>query len=716
MTEQPSHAPDSNKSDRKTPPAVQTALEALKILADEDLAAAESLSKLRPAFAMKLFKAGEEVTVENLLDHARQGVEHLTASRTVLAEQKPLTYAGVIARLKTDVPAADPKEDKTVQASDKNAPEKSIDDQLIDAAKTGDVQKIKDLLDRGSDIHHQFDAALHQAANYGRLEAARLLIDQGADIHARNGSAIVGAACSGHTEIVRLLLNLGVSVHSGDDNSLYMSAKNGYTETVRLLLERGADANPGGVLWEAAGRGYIEIVRLLLKHGADIHTGGSERPLHEAIIKGDLKLVQFLIDHGADIKSNGGEMLKLALHHDHIELLPLLIEKAGSTKDLHEADLLEYQLFCSTVERWRKTARCAPPEGLWKAGDPSCFRPQAFNAVLSILKEEGYSGKTANQMAFAATALFGTEQRVLQYLEKYGAAGKQPLHDIIYFIKAPQLKGPDIKAWGDAVLKCGPGMAKLFAFTNNHNLVQPEKSSDDKTWSYQNTRRKVAQVAYARATEHAELAALCFENTMEEEDFNYALELVLTQKPVLAHKKDIVKNLPDIIIEGKDFNMEGASFHPLPANDVRGLFLGELTDCCQSIGGQGAACAEHGFMSENGGFYVVEKDNKEIIGQTWAWRGKEGELVFDSLETLGQRVTPQQWKKLTVAFAKALKKNAGNVTALHIGTGGATPESLTKSFNAAAAAQPVDYTGYRDSHKQVVLWERNKWNSKSHKP
>jgi hypothetical protein len=616
MTEQLSPPPDSNKSDRKAPAAVQRALEALKLLAEEDSAAAEGLNKLLPAFAMKLFKAGEEVTVENLLDHARQGVEHLTAARTVMTEQKPPTYAEVAAKFK---PPAAPEKDE----EDKFLKEQGFDflkEQMFDAAKTGDTQKVKDLLDRGVGIH-----------------------TGGKYIHTENSGVLEIAAHFGHIETIGLLLDRGLYTHAQYDDIMIFAAANGYTETVRLLLDRGAD-------------------------------------LHA---RNDLALQN-------------------AAHDPHVETMHFLIEKGASLTSLSPRHLKIYHDFCAAKDRWQTVARCEPPQRLWRE-NPAHFRPRAFDAVKAMFAAEDFLDNHLNDMAFNTVALFQTEQRVLQYLEKWGATGKQPLHDIIYFIKAPADEGADTKAWGDAALKCGPGMAKLFSFADR--LPQPEKSSDGKTWSYQNTREKVAQFAYKRANEHAELAALCFENTMTEEDFNAALELVKNQK------KDLAKNLPEIVINGKEFDMEEAVFRRLAAKDVRGLVLGQLTDCCQSIGGGGAECAEHGFMSENGGFYVVEKDGREIIAQTWAWRGKQGELVLDSLETLGKRVTDKQWKKLTAAFAKALAENPGTVTALLIGTGGATPKNLTKAFNTAAAAKPLDYTGYRDSKKQLQVWK-----SKSYKP
>jgi hypothetical protein len=230
-------------------------------------------------------------------------------------------------------------------------------------------------------------------------------------------------------------------------------------------------------------------------------------------------------------------------------------------------------------------------------------------------------------------------------------------------------------------------------------LPEPLKSDDGRTWSMLKTRNAVAQFAYERANENLELAALCLEYAVDEYNFNKALEL--TKEPVPE------KNIPEVTVDGADFGMPGATFRRLEPGDVRGLFLGEITDCCQSIGGQGEQCARNGFTSEDSGFYVVENSRGKIVGETWAWRGRDGELVFDSLETLGRNVTHKQWRKLAEEFAQALtEKPENDVTALHIGTGGATSRKLVRKFSAAASpAEPRDgYQAYRDSRQQVVIW------------
>jgi hypothetical protein len=278
---------------------------------------------------------------------------------------------------------------------------------------------------------------------------------------------------------------------------------------------------------------------------------------------------------------------------------------------------------------------------------------------------------------------------------------KQPLHDIIQMIQLPEKKTPEINldSWRSAIMQCGPSMARLVKFADK--VPVPERSRDGKTWSMVKTREKVARFAYERAAENPALAVLCVEHGVTEISFNKALEL--------SKNPPKTKNIPDIVIDGEEFDAPGATFRRLAADDIRGLFLGEMTDCCQSVGGVGEKCAEHGFTSEDSGFYVVENAKGQIIGQTWAWRGEKGELVFDSLETLGARVKDNQWLKLTQAFSKALAKKPGNVTALHIGTGGATPKTLMFAFNnAASPAKPVDYSGYRDSHRQVVVWRAPK--------
>jgi ankyrin repeat protein len=125
--------------------------------------------------------------------------------------------------------------------------------ELSDAAQTGNVPRLRELLDMNRAFVNMPDEAgytpLHYVAYFGHAEAARYLIGIGADIASvsmdplRN-QPLHAAASSGHAEIVRLLLDAGAdprAAQSGQWTALHGAAEKGHGPVVRLLLDRGAD-------------------------------------------------------------------------------------------------------------------------------------------------------------------------------------------------------------------------------------------------------------------------------------------------------------------------------------------------------------------------------------------------------------------------------------------------------------------------------------------
>lgn len=384
-------------------------------------------------------------------------------------------------------------------------------------------------------------------------------------------------------------------------------------------------------------------------------------------------------------------------YEDQVRIVRQLVDAGAELSALPPEDQKLWGNRLQTIKKWQQDVRTLPPLGC-EDYSPQLYRPQLFDMISQALATEGYqeASEMRNKMAFNAAALFSTENRLLEYLQAWAKPSKQPLHDIIQHIKLPVEGSYDLKAWGDAVLKHGPDMAKLTSFADK--IPQPLKSSDGKTWSLSNTRDEVSKFAYKNGDLNPALSGLCYKHQVSEECFERALGLI--------SKSPAKKNIPDVAIDGKAFDMEGAKFYRLPANDVRGPFLGKLVNCCQSIGGHGEECAEHGISSKDSGFYVVEDAKGAIIGETWAWRGTHDEICFDSLETLGNRVSGNQWKKILRAYADELtKKNDHKIASFTVGLDGGTPSDIAKAFKKCATpAKPKKYKGYTDSDKQIVVW------------
>ena len=118
---------------------------------------------------------------------------------------------------------------------------------LINAAKHGDVIRVRELLDSGvnPNIRQYFsdDSPLISASFDGHTEIVKFLLERGADpnIITNNGfTSLIHASVQGHTEIVRLLLENGADPNIRDRygrTPLMIALNNGNREIARLIKE-----------------------------------------------------------------------------------------------------------------------------------------------------------------------------------------------------------------------------------------------------------------------------------------------------------------------------------------------------------------------------------------------------------------------------------------------------------------------------------------------
>ena len=154
---------------------------------------------------------------------------------------------------------------------------------LHDAAKAGDSDRVKQLLDQGANVAEPDSTGeppLLIAALVGKTDVVAILLDRGADIETRNKgglTALHAAAYGGHLDTVKLLVEKGAAVNDQKNfyhmSPLHASAEEGHAEIVAFLLANKAEIeaterNGYTPLTQAGWRQYWDAADLLMKAGA----------------------------------------------------------------------------------------------------------------------------------------------------------------------------------------------------------------------------------------------------------------------------------------------------------------------------------------------------------------------------------------------------------------------------------------------------------------
>jgi serine/threonine-protein phosphatase 6 regulatory ankyrin repeat subunit B len=281
----------------------------------------------------------------------------------------------------------DSKTKKPARAlQDKEAAQRRLDSDIIDAAAEGNLEQVKNLFSMGAsiDAKDQWEnTPLMRACLYGHENVARFLLDNGANVNATSGSwtSLILAARDGFTDVVELLIDRGAEMESRTSwnyTALKCALEGEHIDTARLMMRKGA-RKVGIELPTAAKMGMYKIVKLvaeeggdidatdekgltalayiihrkdfamakfLLEHGASIDKADQygKTPLIRAVEKGDIETISFILENGANpnLKKNTGKTaLMIAAMDGNLEIVKLLVGKGASIETEGKSALIE---------------------------------------------------------------------------------------------------------------------------------------------------------------------------------------------------------------------------------------------------------------------------------------------------------------------------------------------------------------------------------------
>lgn len=169
---------------------------------------------------------------------------------------------------------------------------------LLEAAKQGDLEKIKQLVLEGSNINtidtENGYTALHYACANNHAHMITYLLNNSDYVFNRiignryvgkiqitfNINPLMTAAMNGHVNIIDRLLNDGIYRVDEQDyvllTALHFAAENGHYNCLQRLITAGANINSTSLIGNtplsyASQNGHYECVELLIQNGADVN-------------------------------------------------------------------------------------------------------------------------------------------------------------------------------------------------------------------------------------------------------------------------------------------------------------------------------------------------------------------------------------------------------------------------------------------------------------
>lgn len=172
----------------------------------------------------------------------------------------------------------------------------------------------------------------------------------------------------------------------------------------------------------------------------------------------------------------------------------------------------------------------------------------------------------------------------------------------------------------------------------------------------------------------------------------------------------------------KDDQKKDISYTLLKKDDPLGAVLGNITNCCQVLGGDGESCVRYGMSKPNSKFMIFEYNNT-IIGEAWVWYDETtGTVCLDNIELAEiycGRVRHNFemrdnlvncLKRMANNFVEEMESHGLKVRQVTIGQGhNSIKEVLDKNFELEKHPSLLkNYIGYTDASEQYIVIKNKK--------
>lgn len=327
---------------------------------------------------------------------------------------------------------------------------------LVDAAKRGDKDTVKSLLQKKTDVNAaepDGTTALHWAAYRDDLESADLLLKAGAKVNAVNdlgATPLWNASQNGSAAMVKRLLDAGANPNLAllaGETPVMVASRGGYPEVVEQLLAKGGNPNAHGtrgqtaLMW-AVSQQHPAVVKVLIAHEADLKARsdvynevmavpphgylpynltiphGGETALMFAARVGDLESARLLVAAGANVNDAdawGVSATTLAEHSGFTDLVLFLLDKGADPNQATNG-------FTALHEAIMRRDEKAVTALLEHKADPN-FPLKTFTPTRRSSDDYHFEPAMVGATPYWMAARF-TEPNIMRLLVKYGADPK----------------------------------------------------------------------------------------------------------------------------------------------------------------------------------------------------------------------------------------------------------------------------------------------------